>query len=170
MGLWAWVFARTWSLSLEPQALSLSLELEYEPWVLALILYPIMSHISQKLALVGGGTIGSNSHCNWQKDFNCKGEDTVQNISFRIFHETQFNAYFITYNWFHEILVKYVKRIPSWTIMLFFPDYFTREENRRNSFSEEFRCSSTINEFRTGTLCTILNYSTEQLKVLGNYR
>ena len=54
--------------------------------------------------------------------------------------------------------------------MLFFPDYFTREENRRNSFSGEFRCSSTINEFRTGTLCRILNYSTEQLKVLGNYR
>ena len=131
MGLWAWVFARTWSLSLEPQALSLSLELEYEPWVLALILYPIMSHISQKLALVGGGTIGSNSHCNWQKDFNCKGEDTVRNTSFRIFHETQFNAYFIIYNWFHEILVKYVKKDSFMNYHAFFPRLFYQRREQK---------------------------------------
>ena len=71
---------------------------------------------------------------------------------------------------FHEIHVKYVKANPSRTIMLFFPDYFTRDENERNSFSKEFSCFSTINEFRTGTLCRILNYSTEHLKVPGNYR
>ena len=29
----------------------------------------------------------------------CKGKDTLWNISFRLLHETQFNAYFITYNW-----------------------------------------------------------------------
>ena len=50
----------------------------------------------------------------------------------------------------------------------FFPDYFTRDENGRNSFSKEFSCTSKINEFRTGTLYRILNYSTEHLKVSGN--
>ena len=54
--------------------------------------------------------------------------------------------------------------------LLFFPDYFTRDENGRNSFSKEFSCSSTINEFRTGSLCRILSYSTEHLKVPGDYR
>ena len=51
----------------------------------------------------------------------------------------------------------------------FFPDYFTRNESERNSFSKEFSCSSTINEFRTGTLHRILNYSTEHLEVPRNY-
>ena len=43
-----------------------------------------------------------------------KGEDTLWNISFRPFHETQFNVYFITlhYIWFHEIHIKYVKKKP----------------------------------------------------------
>ena len=31
--------------------------------------------------------------------FFSKGKDRLRNISFRLFHETQFNAYFITYNW-----------------------------------------------------------------------
>ena len=45
------------------------------------------------------------------------------------------------------------------------PDYFTRDENGRNSFAKEFSCTSNINEFRSGTLCRILNYLTEHLKV-----
>ena len=52
----------------------------------------------------------------------------------------------------------------------FFPDYFTKGKNGRNSFSKEFSCSCAINKFRTGTLCRILSYSAEQLKILGNYR
>ena len=32
----------------------------------------------------------------------------------------------------------------------FFPDYFTRDKNGRNSFSKEFSCSCGINKFRTG--------------------
>ena len=34
----------------------------------------------------------------FQRSFS-KAEDTLWNISFRLFHETQFNAYFITHNW-----------------------------------------------------------------------
>ena len=49
------------------------------------------------------------------------------------------------------------------------PDYFPRDKNRRNSFSKEFRCSCDINKFRTGTLCRMLNYSAEHLKIPGNY-
>ena len=45
----------------------------------------------------------------------------------------------------------------------FFPDYFTRGKNGRNSFSKEFSCSCAINKFRTGTFCRILNYSAGQL-------
>ena len=41
----------------------------------------------------------------------------------------------------------------------FFPDYFTRDKNRWNSFSKEFSCSCAINKFRTSTICRILNYS-----------
>ena len=52
----------------------------------------------------------------------------------------------------------------------FFLDYFTRDENERNSLSKEFSCSSIINEFRIGTPRRILNYSTVLLKVPGNYR
>ena len=51
----------------------------------------------------------------------------------------------------------------------FFPDYFTRDKNGRNSFCKEFCCSCAINKFRTGTLCRILNYSAEYLKIPGNY-
>ena len=51
----------------------------------------------------------------------------------------------------------------------FFPDYFTRDKNGRNSFSKEFSCSCAINKFRTGTLCRILNYSAEHLKIPGDY-
>ena len=43
-------------------------------------------------------------------------------------------------------------------------------EIRMGSFSKELRCSCAINKFRTGTLCRILNYSKEHLKVPGNYR
>ena len=43
-------------------------------------------------------------------------------------------------------------------------------EIRTDSFFKEFRCSCAINKFRTGTLCRILNYSTEHLRVPGNYR
>ena len=43
-------------------------------------------------------------------------------------------------------------------------------EIRTDSFFKELRCSCAINKFRTGSLCRILNYSTEHLKVLGNYR
>ena len=52
----------------------------------------------------------------------------------------------------------------------FFPDYFTRDKNGRNSFFKEFSCSCAINKFRTSTLCRILNYSAEHLKIRGNYR
>ena len=52
----------------------------------------------------------------------------------------------------------------------FFPDYFTRDKNGRNSFSKEFSCSCAINKFRTGALCRILNYSAEHLKIPGKYR
>ena len=51
----------------------------------------------------------------------------------------------------------------------FFPDYFTRDKNGRNSFSKEFSCSCAINKFRTATLCRILNYSAEHFKMPGNY-
>ena len=54
----------------------------------------------------------------------------------------------------------------------FFPDYFTRDKNGRNSFSKEFSCSCAINKFRTGALCRILNYSAEHLKIwatIGSY-
>ena len=43
-------------------------------------------------------------------------------------------------------------------------------EIRTDSFFKELRCSCAINKFRTGTLCRILNYSTDHLKVPGNYR
>ena len=52
----------------------------------------------------------------------------------------------------------------------FFPDYFNRYKNGRNSFSKELGCSCAINKFRTGTSCEILNYSAEHLKIPGNYR
>ena len=52
----------------------------------------------------------------------------------------------------------------------FFPDYFTRDKNGRNSFFKEFSCSCAINKFRTSTFCRILNYSAEHLKIRGNYR
>ena len=51
----------------------------------------------------------------------------------------------------------------------FFPDYFTRDKNGRNSFSKEFSCPCAINKFRTGTFCRTLNYSAEHLKIPGNY-
>ena len=51
----------------------------------------------------------------------------------------------------------------------FFPDYFTRDKNGRNSFSKEFSCSCAINKYRTGTLCRTLSYSAEHLKMPGNY-
>ena len=38
----------------------------------------------------------------------------------------------------------------------FFPDYFTRDKNGKNSFSKEFSCSCAIYKFRFGTLCMIL--------------
>ena len=38
----------------------------------------------------------------------------------------------------------------------FFPDYFTRDKSRKNSFSKEFSCSCAIYKFRFGTLCMIL--------------
>ena len=51
----------------------------------------------------------------------------------------------------------------------FFPDYFTRDKNGRNSLSKEFSCSCAINKFRTGTLCRILNYPADHLKIPCNY-
>ena len=51
----------------------------------------------------------------------------------------------------------------------FFPDYFFRDKNERNSFSNEWSFSCAINKFRTGTLCRTLNYSAEHLKIPGNY-
>ena len=51
----------------------------------------------------------------------------------------------------------------------FFPDYFTRDKNGRNSFSKEFSCSCAINKYGTGTLCRTLSYSAEHLKMPGNY-
>ena len=51
----------------------------------------------------------------------------------------------------------------------FFPDYFTRDKNGRNSFSKEFSCPCAINKFRTGTFSRTLNYSAEHLKIPGNY-
>ena len=52
----------------------------------------------------------------------------------------------------------------------FFPDDFTRDKNGRNSFSKEFSCFCATNKFRTATLCRILNYSADHLKIPGNYR
>ena len=52
----------------------------------------------------------------------------------------------------------------------FFPDYFTRDKNGRNSFSNEFSSYCAINELRIGTICRIINYSAEYLKIPGNYR
>ena len=51
----------------------------------------------------------------------------------------------------------------------FFPDYFTRDKNGKNSFSKEFSCSCAINKIRTDTLCRVLSYSGEHLKIPGNY-
>ena len=51
----------------------------------------------------------------------------------------------------------------------FFPDYFTRDKNGRNSCSRESSFYCAINKFRTGTLCRMLNYSAEHLKIPGNY-
>ena len=47
----------------------------------------------------------------------------------------------------------------------FLQDYFTRYKKGRNSFR-----SCAINKFRIGTICRILNYSAEHLKVPGIYR
>ena len=63
-----------------------------------------------------------------------KDEDTLWNISFRLFHGTQFNVYFITWNLISWNHIKYLKRKPS--------------RLRKN----EFRCSCAINKLRTGTL------------------
>ena len=52
----------------------------------------------------------------------------------------------------------------------FFPDYFTRDKKGKNSFSDEFSSYCTINELRIGTICRIINYSAEYLKIPGNYR
>ena len=51
----------------------------------------------------------------------------------------------------------------------FFSDSFTREKNGKNLFSKEFSCSCAINNFRTGMLCRILNYSAEHLKIPDNF-
>ena len=107
------------------------------------------------------------------------GQLIEYNIKVRIHCEIFLSDYFMKQSFmhislhiigFHEIHLKYVKRNPSRTIVLFFPDCFTRDENGKNAFSEEFSCSSTINESRTGTLFRILNYSTEHLKVPSNHR
>ena len=105
----------------------------------------------------------------FQRSFS-KAEDTLWNISFRLFHETQFNAYFITHNWISWNSCKICKKESYLNYDAFFVDYFTRDEKRRNSFSNELSSSSTVNEFRTGTLCRILNYLIEHLNVLDNYR
>ena len=42
-----------------------------------------------------------------------KGEDTLWNISFRLFHETKFNTYFITCNLITWILYKICKKKSS---------------------------------------------------------
>ena len=43
-------------------------------------------------------------------------------------------------------------------------------EIKTGSFSIEFRCSCAINKFKTSTLCgRTFNYSTEHLKIPGNY-
>ena len=42
-----------------------------------------------------------------------KGEDTLWNISFRLFHETQFNTYFITFNLISWNSYKISKEEPS---------------------------------------------------------
>ena len=43
----------------------------------------------------------------------------------------------------------------------FFPDYFTRDKNGRNSFSKEFSCSCAINKFRTSS------YSLQDTQLFG---
>ena len=43
-------------------------------------------------------------------------------------------------------------------------------EIRTGLFSKEVRCYCAINKFRTGTLCRIISYLTEHLKVPCNYR
>ena len=71
--------------------------------------------------------------------------------------------FFVTSPWCGHWLTCFARKGYSHKRLIFFPDYFTRDENGRSSFSREFSCSSTINEFRTGTLCRILTYSTEHL-------
>ena len=78
--------------------------------------------------------------------------------------------FFVTSPWCGHWLNSFARNVYSHRRHFFFPDYFTIDENRRNLFSKEFSCSSTITEFRTGTLRRILNYSTEHLKVPGYYR
>ena len=79
-------------------------------------------------------------------------------------------GFFVTFPWCGHWLNCFARKSYSHKRLPFFPDYFTGDENGRNSFSKEFSCSSTINEFRTATVCRIFNYSTEHLKVPGNYR
>ena len=78
--------------------------------------------------------------------------------------------FFVTSPWCGHWLNSFARNVYSHKRHSFFPDYFTIDENGRNLFSKEFSCSSTITEFRTGTLRRILNYSTEHLKVPGYYR
>ena len=78
--------------------------------------------------------------------------------------------FFVTCVWCGHWLTCFARNGYSHKRLLFPRDYFTIDENERNSFPREFICSSTINEFRTGTFRRVLSYLTENLKVLGNYR
>ena len=62
----------------------------------------------------------------------------------------------------------YTKRLFSQETAFFSPDYFTRDKN--GFILQRFMCSHAINKVKTSTLCKILNYSTEHLKVPGNCR
>ena len=67
-------------------------------------------------------------------------------------------------------LTCFVRKAYSHKRVLFFSDYFTRDENGRSSLSKTCSYSSTIYQCRTGSLCRIFNNSTEHLKTAGNYR
>ena len=115
-----------------------------------------------------------------------KSECTLWNISFRLFHETQFNAYFITFNLIswnsYDICKKetstnlHKQKMPYpyvchvsllWELV----DLFSMKRlfsQETVFFFIEFRWFWAIKNFRTGALCRIFKYSTEHLKVPGN--
>ena len=112
-----------------------------------------------------------------------KGEDSLWNISFRLFHETQFNAFFITFNLISWNSYNICKRETStnhrkqkmpyphfatspwsghWLTCFSWKSYFHRRlffshivlpEIKTGLFTIEFRQFWALNNFRAGALC-----------------